>query len=65
MRVPMIITDARKIYDAGSKKTEYKIAKKMLLDGVSDEVILKYFDLTPEQLEEIKAKISKTEISKS
>lgn len=59
MRGPMIITDARKIYDEGILKQQIETAKIMIFDGISDENIIKYSGISPEKLEELKAEIAK------
>ena len=74
MRGPMIYTEGQRIYDEGIKigfeqgitqgelkgiiKQQIESAKTMIFDGVSDENIIKYSGISPEQLEEIKAEIN-------
>ena len=68
MRGPMIITDARKIYDEGITqgeingilKQQIETAKNMLFDGVSDENIIKYSGISPEKLDELKSEMTKS-----
>ena len=63
MRGPMIITEARKIYDEGEAngilKHQIESAKTMIFDGISDENIIKYSGISPENLEKLKAEMAK------
>ena len=63
MRGPMIITEARKIYDEGEAngilKHQIESAKAMIFDGVSDDLIIKYSGISPENLEKLKAEMAK------
>ena len=73
---PMIITEGMKIYDEGVKtgieqgitqgeingilKQQIEIAKIMIFDGISDENIIKYSGISPENLEKLKAEMAKS-----
>ncbi|MBP0962059.1 MAG: hypothetical protein J5864_07925 [Oscillospiraceae bacterium] len=67
MRGPMIITEGMKIYDEGMQKGEIngilkhqiETAKNMIFDGVSDDLIIKYSGISPENLEKLKAEMAK------
>ena len=68
MRGPMIITEGMKIYDEGMQKGEIngilkhqiETAKNMIFDGVSDDLIIKYSGISPENLEKLKAEMAKS-----
>ena len=68
MRGPMIITEARKIYDEGVKigidsgraLERDENAKIMLFDGVSDDLVIKYSGISPDRLEKLKAEMAKS-----